>query len=242
MVEEKLYPWRDALEPNKRVCVSWTPPGSRVLEFGCAAGYVSRVLRDERRCRVTGFEYSPAMAQQAEPFCERVVVGDIEDFSLWERLTPPYDVAMFGDVLEHLRDPEAVLRRCRDVLQPDGRLIVSIPNIAHYTVRLALLFGRFDYTQYGILDSTHLHFYTRKSLLEMLARTGYTVEHLEFSRMRTRSDHIFGRLGLTPLKRLLNRAGDALFPNAAAFQWLTCCRLAAAAPRSAPVAREGAPA
>ncbi len=220
MLKEKVYPWRDRLEPNKRQLVEWTPPGSRVIEFGCATGYMSRVLREYRGCTVTGFEYSPAAAAQAAAYCERIVVGDIEDERLWEGLDGPYDVAVFADVLEHLRDPDRVLQRTRTWLSPGGRVLVSIPNIAHHSIRWQLLHGHFDYTESGLLDETHLRFFTRTTTLAMLGRCGYRAEELGFSVQRTRLDWILLRLRLGAIERALTRIACAIAPDAMAFQWL----------------------
>ena len=91
-----------------------------------------------------------------------------------------FDVVLLLDVLEHLRDPERILRRARRALT-GGRVIVSLPNVANVTVRLTLLFGRFEYTERGILDRTHLRFFTRRSALRMLRDAGFTVEHREMT-------------------------------------------------------------
>lgn len=223
-MKDEVYHWRDKLEANKRVMVEWAPPGSRVLEFGCATGYMSRVLRVDRGCQVTGFEYSPAAAQQAAPFCELMGGRGIEDERCWAPLTGPYDVAVFGDVLEHLRDAETVLRRTRELLATDGRLLVSLPNVAHHTVRWQLLRGHFDYTESGLLDDTHLHFCTRSSMLATLRHCGYRADELAFSVQPTRLDYILRRLRLGILERALNRVAYGLIPDAVAFQWLVLAR------------------
>jgi 2-polyprenyl-3-methyl-5-hydroxy-6-metoxy-1,4-benzoquinol methylase len=88
---------------------------------------------------------------------------------------PPgsFDVVLCGDILEHLRDPLAALMRWRPLLRDDGRLVLSTPNVANWSIRLSLLFGRFRYTDRGILDRTHAHLFTRSSLLESVRRAGY---------------------------------------------------------------------
>jgi 2-polyprenyl-3-methyl-5-hydroxy-6-metoxy-1,4-benzoquinol methylase len=242
MIQGKVYPWRDRLEANKRQLLEWTPSSSRVLEFGCATGYMTRILRDERGCRVTGFECSAAAAEQASGFCEDLIVGDIEDASRWERLREPYDVVMLADVLEHLRDPAAVLRRCRALLKPDGRLLLSMPNVAHYTVRWNLLRGRFDYTESGLLDDSHLRFFTRRTLLAMVRDAGYQVEALAFSTQRSRLGWILHRLRLDAVARVLAAVACRLTPDAMAFQWVLQARaLGAGAPAAAEEPRRARP-
>lgn len=156
-----------------------TGEGKDVLEVGTATGATTRVLR-ERGCRVTGVEVDPDAAELARPHCERMVVGDIEAMDLEEVFgSQRFDVIIFADVLEHLIHPERILRGVRDLLAPGGAVVASIPNVAHASVRLALLAGRFEYTDRGLLDRTHLRFYTRTSMDELFRGTGYAIERWE---------------------------------------------------------------
>jgi len=146
--------------------------GKRVLEFGCAGGHVTKALA-ERSCRVTGVEISAEAAKEAAPYAEEIIVGDLEGNDLWSKLSGDrYDVLLFGDVLEHLRDPLAALLQAKSVLARDGFVVISVPNVAHGDVRIALLNGEFNYTPTGLLDSTHAHLFTYKSMLELLHRAG----------------------------------------------------------------------
>ena len=86
-----------------------------------------------------------------------------------------FDRVLLMDVLEHLRAPEQLLTQCRDVLRTNGRLLVSLPNVANITVRLALLFGRFEYAERGIMDRTHVRFFTRRSARRMLEAAGFEI-------------------------------------------------------------------
>jgi len=141
---------------------------ARVLELGPATGYMSRVFA-ERGCAVVGVEVDPDMAKRAGEVCERVIVGDLDQLDFDAELGEDrFDVIVAADVLEHLKDPHDVLTRLRPFLKPDGAFIVSVPNVAHGSVRLALLSGHFDYREIGLLDSTHLRFFTRESLEQLL--------------------------------------------------------------------------
>lgn len=151
----------------------------RVLELGCASGYMSRWL-SAAGCRVTGVEVDQSMALEARSVCEEVVVADLDTRRLVDLLPgSAFDVAVFGDVLEHLRDPWRVLDETRSLLTPNGYVVISIPNIAHGNVRLALLRGSFDYQELGLLDNTHLRFFTAKTVRELCGRAGYRIERLE---------------------------------------------------------------
>ena len=153
--------------------------GQRVLDVGCSSGYLAGPLA-ERGNTVVGLELDPEAAHAAEEFCERVLVGDVETMDL--PLEPAsFDVVLGGDVIEHLRDPAATLARLRPFLRPGGRVVVSTPNVANWAIRLALLGGRWRYTDRGILDRTHTHLFTRATLAETLERAGYRVERIDFS-------------------------------------------------------------
>jgi len=149
------------------------PPGGRVFEGGVSSGYFAEVLT-RGGLRVDGHELDPVAAQRATTICEHVYVGDLQEFDVAE-LEETYDVLLFGDTLEHLADPVSVLRRLATHLASDGTLIVSVPNVANWAIRLMLLAGRFRYTDRGILDRTHLRFYTRRTLVEMIESAGFRV-------------------------------------------------------------------
>lgn len=142
--------------------------GKRVLELGPATGYMSHAFVG-RGCRVIGIEIDPGMAERSAEFCERVIVGDLDTLDLEAELGEErFDAIVAADVLEHLKDPLGALKRLRPFLDPDGAFVISIPNIAHGSVRLALLSGRFEYRELGLLDSTHLRFFTRETLEQLL--------------------------------------------------------------------------
>jgi len=144
----------------------------RVLDVGCATGYLARALT-ERGCSVSGLESDSESGEEARPHLERLVVGDVETMDLAEAFGDArFDVIVFGDVLEHLRYPLAVLRKARALLADRGSIVASIPNIAHGSVRLALLAGRFDYQELGLLDSTHVRFFTRSSIEDLFREAG----------------------------------------------------------------------
>jgi 2-polyprenyl-3-methyl-5-hydroxy-6-metoxy-1,4-benzoquinol methylase len=151
----------------------------RVLDVGCSSGYLARPLV-EAGCTVVGLEVDPDAAAVAREVCEDVLVGDVETMDL--PLEPgSFDVVLCGDVLEHLRDPEAFLVRVRPFLRPEGRLVLTTPNVANWAMRLGLLAGRWHYTDRGILDRTHTHLFTRTTLVETLERAGYRIETLDFT-------------------------------------------------------------
>jgi SAM-dependent methyltransferase len=156
--------------------VELVPRGARVLEFGCATGYMSRVLKERLGCSVTGIEIDPEAARSAEAHCQRVIVGDAEELHFEELFGDErFDVVLFADVLEHLKDPAAVLLRVRPFVAEGGAVVASIPNVAHGSVRLALLAGQFQYRERGLLDASHVRFFTRDSVQDLFEESGYVI-------------------------------------------------------------------
>lgn len=178
------------------------PPQSRVLELGCASGYLSGYMEQALGCRVTGLEFDPAAAAIAAERCSEAHTVDLDapDSLAPARASAPYDLLFAAAVLEHLKYPERLLQEAKTMLKPDARVIVSLPNIAHWGVRLRLLAGRFDYSDYGIMDRTHLHFYTAKTGRALLEDQGYIVEAL----------HIAGSAVQNQLNRLARAQGRPL--------------------------------
>lgn len=145
---------------------------SRVLDLGCATGYLAEALGSVG-CKVSGVEYVPEAAEKARPFLERLVIADLNELDLVAEFgAGSFDTVVFGDVLEHLTDPEAVLRGAVPLLAPGGSIVISVPNVTHGSLRLALLQGRWRYTETGLLDRTHVRFFTRRSLIELLTSAG----------------------------------------------------------------------
>lgn len=158
--------------------VNFVEPGSRVLELGPATGYMSRAFA-ERGCAVVGIEFDPEMAARATAFCERMIVGDLDQLDLEAELGEDrFDAIVSADVIEHLKDPLGALLRLRPFLKEGGRFAISIPNVAHGSVRLALLSGRFEYRDWGLLDSTHLRFFSRDTFERLLDQAGLDLVEL----------------------------------------------------------------
>jgi len=174
MNQPKVYR-QESLGPAQEAILSMIRPGARVLEIGCATGHMTRVLTEQLGCAVTAVEVDAKQARCAQPYAERMIVADIAKPETWSLLSGPYDCAVFADVLEHLADPSDALRRCKALLADDGCVLASIPNVAYYRIRLQLARGRFDYTDFGILDDAHLRFFTAKTARALFVDSGYTV-------------------------------------------------------------------
>lgn len=149
--------------------------GKRVLDVGCWTGDLGRVLL-ERACNVVGIEVDPHAAEIAQKHLDHVIVGDVEELDLDDALgSRRFDVILLGDILEHLRDPLGALRGLGQFLDTNGYIVASIPNVAHAAVRLSLLEGRFEYSDTGLLDKSHYHFFTRETMEGLFGDAGMVV-------------------------------------------------------------------
>src|SRR6202051_197651 len=149
------------------------------LDVGCAGGYFAKLMAD-RGCDVTGIDLNSATVEHARRFYSRVLVADIDAVPLPEIVEGArFVVVVFGDVLEHLRNPVRILDETRQILYKSGYVVASIPNIAHGAVRLALLKGNFEYEEVGLLDDTHVRFFTARSVEELFAEAGYRIDQIE---------------------------------------------------------------
>ena len=148
--------------------------GRRVLDVGCDTGNLGEFIKTSA-ASVDGVEMDPEAAELARRKLDHVVCGSIEDERVLSELKGPYDTIIFADVLEHLAYPDRTLERIKPLLAPGGEVIASLPNVANFRVRFSLLFGRFEYTEIGILDRTHLRFFTRKTAAGLFNKAGYEV-------------------------------------------------------------------
>jgi 2-polyprenyl-3-methyl-5-hydroxy-6-metoxy-1,4-benzoquinol methylase len=158
------------------LAVSDGRPGLSMLEVGCSSGYLGASLV-ARGHKVVGVEPDAGAAAAATRVLSEVWTGGLDDY-LDANPDARFDVLIFGDVLEHMVDPSAALQRAQRHLAPGGSVVVSLPNMAHGSVRAMLLAGRFDYEDRGILDRTHLRFFTREGIAHLLADTGLALEKL----------------------------------------------------------------
>lgn len=137
-----------------------------VLEVGCGRGFTGRLIQERLGCRVTGVERHPEVAADAAQRLSRVIVGDI----LTVDVQGPYDVIVASELFEHLVDQDAFLLKMRSALRPGGCIVLSVPNVGHYSVVEDLLAGRWDYVPAGLLCHTHLRFFTGRTLADWMAR------------------------------------------------------------------------
>ncbi len=145
-----------------------------LLDFGCSTGYFGKYIKDSKNCKVYGVEISDDR-HKAEKVLDGVTSFDIDGEWPKEFQKNRYDYIFFGDVIEHLKEPSAALEKASKLLNEGGLIFVSTPNVAHISVRLEILAGGFEYEPMGILDNTHLKYFTRKSLSKVVDDAGLTI-------------------------------------------------------------------
>jgi methionine biosynthesis protein MetW len=179
----------DNLKPNNidRVQLDMIPPGSHVLEIGCATGYTTEYLARDKQCRVLGIEPVEEQAKVARQRGLTVITGLIDSPSVQEQLAGymrkqgAFDIIFMSQVIEHIADPAATLRALQGLFAPEGTLVISTCSIVHWKCRLKILAGRWEYEDYGIFDRTHLRFFTIKSFRHLLEESSYTVVDFKYT-------------------------------------------------------------
>lgn len=152
--------------------------GSTVLDFGCSDGVLGGELKRQKNCTVYGVEIDDGDLKKAKKVLDGVFNFNIEKDDIPKELKAiKFDAIILADVIEHFVHPSKSLAKLRTLLNKNGRIIFSIPNMAHLSVRMKLLEGSFDYTETGLLDKTHLHFYDYNEVKRVFTEAGMQIEH-----------------------------------------------------------------
>lgn len=194
-----------------RQSIELIPQGSTLLDIGCATGFMGEYLIKKKDCQVYGIEISREEAREARKRLVKVFEGDVENKSTLNQIKEKFDVILAQAIIEHLKDPLKALKSWRRFLKKGGVLIVTTSNITHWSTRLDIIRGKFDYKDYGILDNTHLRFYTMNTFPELVRSAGYKIEKFSI-------DPVGG--GLPRISKYLSN----FFPNVFAYQMLVMAK------------------
>jgi len=210
---------------NRPLLAMLTGPPGRVLDCGCGPGDNARLLK-ERGWRVTAVTNDVRERDAALPFCDNIVLADLEN-GLPDTLSDSFDVVIMSHVLEHLARPARLLADVRERLSSEGAAAIALPNVLHYQQRIRFLRGDFTYTDTGVLDRTHLRFYTYSTGRQLLERHGFVIVHavpdgfLPWWRLR--------RVIPQQSRRPLDRWASIRWPNLLAVQSLFLAKVAGSA-------------
>lgn len=194
---------------------------TRVLEIGCGSGRLGRAFKARvPNSRYYGVELVESVAKQARKLLDGVVCADIEqDMGRLGELADSFDALVFGDVLEHFQDPWRVLRELRAVVEPNGVCVACIPNVGHWSLLAELLMGKWNYADQGLLDRTHLRFFTLDSAVQLFEQAGWTVMDAKPRKLQhDRSEETVQ--ALLPAAMSLGMTEVKARQNLTAFQWV----------------------
>ncbi len=148
-------------------------PGAKVLDIGCSSGKLGAALKKEKQVHVVGIDIDEADVQLAKKNLDEAHILNIEQDD--PTFLGKFDIIIMADVIEHLIDPVAALTKIKHLLDKNGKLVFSIPNMANITTRIELLKGKFEYKDFGLLDRTHLHFYDKDEVERVFKEAGYQI-------------------------------------------------------------------
>lgn len=199
--------YSENMPPDLKTAIGWMydfiKPNTTFLDIGCSTGYFGSLIKQAKQAKVYGVEISED-AKQARKVLDGVYEFDLDGSwpkAIYQR---KYDYAFFGDVLEHLKNPGQALVNTRKLLKPGGLLFVSIPNIAHLSIRIELLKGSFEYEPLGILDDTHLKYFTLRSFSELANNSGFRIKAVDYNVNdfpREVATKLLAKYGLKPIEK-----------------------------------------
>lgn len=168
----------DSFDPNhsQGKIVAQIKPNSKVLECGCATGYMTKYMKEMLNCQVSIIEYDESGFMEALQYASDGICCDLSLTDWYEKYRNyRFDYILFADVLEHLIDPLAVLKKATSLLNDSGSILVSLPNVGHNDIVKKLIDGNWDYTPLGLLDNTHVHFFAINNLEDFFAEAGLKI-------------------------------------------------------------------
>ena len=152
----------------------------KIIDFGCAAGYFGQFLKEKTHSIVWGVEIDTSDAAKAQRKLDKVLVFNLEEKNWYKKFNnEKFDIAIFADVLEHLHNPENALENTKKILNKNGTIIISVPNVGHQSILLELIFDQWNYEKSGLLDNTHVKFFTKQNIVSLIQKSGLYVKSID---------------------------------------------------------------
>lgn len=164
------------LQGTHGIVLSMVKPGSKVLECGCASGYMTKYLKEQMNCTVDIIEKDPDCFNTAKQYAGLALRADLDE-DLWVDWYSgtQYDHILFADVLEHLRNPVHTLTKAVELLKDTGTVVMSIPNVCHNDIICRMFYDTFNYSDVGLLDNTHIHLFGLRNIVQMCDEAGLKI-------------------------------------------------------------------
>lgn len=205
---------------NVGLIMSHIENGSRVLECGCATGYMTKYMNDKKGCKVHIVEIDPECCEKASHFATDWYCGDLTETGWMSYYYQyKYHYILFADVLEHLVNPVEVLKNAVKFMEKNGKIIISIPNICHNDILIRMFYDHWNYTGLGLLDETHVHFWGVNELEAFVKEAGLKIDSYECVMMPTQhtEQRIPGKIDEDLMKALKKRQFGEVY------QWVIVC-------------------
>ena len=188
---------------------------TNILDVGCSTGVLGKYLKKSKKATVSGVDVANTAIIQAKKVLDEAFCVDIERENSLAFKEKSFDIIICADILEHLLDPLSILKKLKKYLKDDGYFILSIPNIANLKIRSNLLFGKFEYTKIGILDNTHIRFFTRNTAIKLMQNANLIIKKIDyipcFSFLLLKDRYIKKYRPLQKIKYFLTRLRPTLF-------------------------------
>ena len=203
--------------------LSQIKPGSSVLECGCATGYMTKYMHEKLNCTVDVIDYDCESLSKAKRYARDSFFDDLDDgnwFVHYYQHNNEYDYILFADVLEHLKQPDEVLKWAVRLLKADGKILISIPNICHNDILVRMFYGYFTYTPLGLLDNTHIHFWGANDIGSFINNAGLKVKKVKALLVPTQhtEQRVMGEIDEELLEVLKKRGNEG-----EVYQWVVTC-------------------
>jgi 2-polyprenyl-3-methyl-5-hydroxy-6-metoxy-1,4-benzoquinol methylase len=219
---KKYYHFNNTAFESHSIIINEIKEDSKVMDIGCSSGYIAKKLK-KKNCRVWGVDKDHNAIVMARKYCEEVVEGDIERIIGFPIPKKFFDYILILDVLEHLIEPRKTLKLIKPYLKNGGEIIISVPNIAFISIRLALFRGKFNYQKMGILDETHLRFFTQETLLSLISKSGLRLKKVDYSSGFSQIT-VFGKY-LNYIPKYWQYKITKIFSSLLAYQFIAFCEL-----------------